>query len=333
MKRRNLFATYLVAAATVVAAAFLAMPGDALAASCCGGGSASTLVLPKLGQSEYSVSVSREHYTGYWNKKGTWQGNPLSSDLNQYRLALGAAMRLAPRWQASVSVPYVWNENHYSNRDSSTKGVGDTTVGIKYETFEHVMCLTNIESWQDLLPAVYLGAALTIPTGVSPYDDVKDSFDVTGRGFYRAEANMLIEKTIFPWNLSIDMSYGTALERDVNRENGNYVKEPYRKKLGDRFAASARFGAGIDLPWGGATLTPAVSYSYVREGRSERNGQDEDVSGFSTRGYGLSVSLANFTNEWIGTVSWNHSVKKDDWGRNFPTTDTWMLGVSHVLYE
>lgn len=321
----------LLAAATLVAAAFIA-PSESLAASCCGGGSASTLVLPKLGQSEYSASLVKETYTGYWDDKETWRKNPPDSDLNQYRLTLGAAMRLAPRWQASISVPYVWNENRYSGVESNTDGIGDAVVGIKYENFEHAMCITDIENWRDLLPAVYFGAALTLPTGVSPHDDVKDSFGITGRGFYRVDGNVLIEKTIYPWNLSLDLSYGTSLERDVNREYGNYV-EPYRKKLGDRFAASVRFGWGYDLPWGGTTLTPSINYSYVREGRSEINGRDDETSGFSSKSVGASLSLANFTNEWIGTLSFSRAVKKDDWGRNFPTTDTWMLGVSHVLYE
>jgi hypothetical protein len=322
-----------VAAAITVAAAFIALPCDAQAASCCGGGSASTLVLPKLGQSEYSVSVARENYTGYWDNAKTWHKNPDGSDMNQYRLTLGAAMRLAPRWQASVSAPYVWNRNRYSSGfESNTDGIGDAVVGIKYENFEHAMCITNIESWRDLLPAVYFGASLTLPTGVSPYDDVNDSFGITGRGFYRVDGNILIEKTIYPWNLSVDLSYGTSLERDVNREYGNYV-EPHRKNLGDRFGAAVRFGWGYDLPWGGTTLTPSLNYSYVREGNGEFNGQDDESSGFSSESVGASLSLANFTNEWIGTLSFSRAVKKNDWGRNFPTTDTWMLGVSHVLYE
>ncbi|MBI5143186.1 MAG: transporter [Nitrospirae bacterium] len=328
MKRSNRF-VILLAAAITVAAAFIA-PSGSLAASCCGGGSASTLVLPKLGQSEYSASLVKETYTGYWNDTGTWRNT--GSDQNQYRLELGAAMRLAPRWQASISVPYAWNRYRSSATNSSTDGIGDTTIGIKYENFEHAMCITDIENWRDLLPAVYIGAAMTLPTGISPYDDVENSFGITGRGFYRMDGNLLIEKTIYPWNLSLDFSYGTSLERDVNREYGNYV-EPYRKKLGDRFAAAVRFGWGYDLPWGGMTLTPAVSYSYVHEGKGEINGSQYETSGFSSRSVGASLSLGNFTNEWIGTLSWGHAIKKDNWGRNFPTTDTWMLGVSHVLYE
>jgi len=138
------------------------------------------------------------------------------------------------------------------------------------------MCLTTVERWQDLLPAVYLGMALTVPTGVSPYDDVDNSFDITGRGFYRVDWTLTMEKTIFPWNLGIDLSYGVHLERDVNREYGTYVA-PYRKQLGDRASGGIRLGYGLDLPWGGLTLTPTLSYAHVWEDQEKIDGLKTDL--------------------------------------------------------
>jgi len=315
----------------VAALLLLAWPSAVRAASCCGGGSASFLVLPKLAEWELSLKAGWEHYDGYWDADGDWRPDPPDSDLNQYRLIAGLAYRLGDRWQMALSVPYVFNDNRYSGVDSGENDFGDATIGIRYETFKYVMCLTDVESWRDLIPAVYLGMGLTIPTGASPYDDIPNSFDITGRGSYALLWNVLMEKTIFPWNLGVDLGYAIHFPRDVNREYGQYV-EPYEKELGDRFSASVRFGVGIGLPWGGYTLTPTASYAYVREGRAKIDGRKDPTSGFEKNAFGLDLALANFTNEWIWLLSWNHAVQEDGWGRNFPTTDTYTLGVTYVFY-
>lgn len=301
------------------------------AASCCGGGSASFLVLPKLAEWEVTLKAGWEHYDGYWDVNGIWRPDPPDSDLNQYRLTAGLAYRLASRWQMAVSVPYIWNENRYSGINSSENDFGDAVIGIRYETFEHVMCLTNIQSWKDLIPAVYLGMGATLPTGVSPYDDVPNSFDITGRGFYAVFWNVLMEKTVYPWNMGAEFTYAIHLERDVNREYGKYVA-PYTKEAGDRFSTSVRLGYGIDLPWGGFTLTPTATYSFVWEDKAEIDGKTDPSSGFHRNALGMDLALASFTNSWIATFSWSHAIQEDNWGRNFPTTDAYTIGVTYVHY-
>ncbi len=322
--------------AVFVAVTIAAIPEAGRAASCCGGGSASSLVLPKLGGTVVHIAADYERYDGFWDGSGVWTPDPQGSELRQFRLNIGVAYRLAPRWQASLNVPLVRNETDYPGIHSISNGLGDAAFTIRYETFEYVTCVSEIETWHDIVPAVYLGATLTIPTGTSPNDDVSNNFDITGRGFYRLEGNLLIEKTIFPWNLSVDLSYGFHFKRDVNREWGVFV-EPYEKRLGERFSAGVRFGYGWDLPGEGLlstlTLTPTVGYSYLWEGKTRYNGRSDPASGFEKQAISLSLALANCTNEWIGTLSWSHAVQEDDWGSNFPTSDTITLGVTHVFYD
>ena len=300
----------------------------AWAASCCGGGSASSLLLPKFSRAMSDASLDIERYDGFWNREGDHTPDPPGSDLNQYRLNLGYAHRFAPRWQGSITIPYVWNRNDYAGLKSSTSGLGDTTLGIWYENFDGIQCVWKVKSPRDLIPATYFGATLTIPTGISPYDDVENSFDITGRGFYRLDGNILLDKTIYPWNASLLLSYGTHFERSVNREYGNYV-EPYDRSLGDRMLATASLGYTQFLE-SMSTLTYTVAWSDLRENEGEIDGQRDPASGFRKRSISATIAFATFDRDWVLKLSWSHALRGDDWGENFPTTDVYTVGVSHV---
>lgn len=307
------------------------LPPDIWAASCCGGGSASSLILPKMAKAMLDFSTSYENYDGFWNSDGRHIDDPEGSDLNQYRINLGAAYRLAGRWQVGVQLPYVWNKNEYSGIQSNTHGLGDSTVGFWYENFDDIKCIWKITDWKSLMPAIYVGSSLTIPTGKSAYSgDVDNSFDVTGRGSYRLDANFLVDKTIYPWSLSLQMSYGKYLERSINQEFGHYV-EPYDKQLGDRLSSGLSFGYTHFLE-SLSTLTVTASFNDLRERDGEINGaKDPSVSGFKKQSVGLSTAYSTPEMDWVYKLSFNHALHGNGRGENFPTTDTINLGVSYVF--
>lgn len=315
------------AAAFIALAWALAQPAGA--ASCCGGGSASSLVLPKFSQAMMDVALDVERYDGFWNDEGEHVPDPPGSDLNQYRLNLGYAFRLAPRWQASLSLPYVWNENRYAALDSSTDGLGDMTVSLWYEHFDAIQCVWKVNSLKDLAPAAYFGATLTVPTGVSPYDDVSNSFDITGRGFYRLDGTVLLEKTVYPWSVGLQLSYGRHFERSVNREYGNYV-EPYDRKLGDR-AQGTISGGYTHFLESMSSLTYTVAYADLWEDEGEIDGRTDPTTGLRKRSLAGTVAFATMDRDWVVKLSWSHAIRQDDWGKNFPTTDILTLGFSHVF--
>jgi hypothetical protein len=316
----------------LICAAFLAGAAcisaqQAVAGSCCGGGAATTLVLPKFSQGMYDVSFDIENYHGFWDEDAKYRSDPAGSDLSQYRLNLGYAQRLASRWQASIAVPYVMNENKYSAFTSRSEGFGDTTLNLWYETFDGVKCVWKVRELADAVPAVYLGASLTIPTGISPYDNVKSSFDVTGRGFYRLDENVLIDKTIYPWSASLYLSYGEYLERPVDREYGTYV-EPYRKKLGNRTSSTLSLSYIYFLE-SRDMLTLTTSFAYLNEADGTINGERDPTSGFRKESVGATVAYSSMDRDWIYKLTWSHAVREDGWGMNFPTTDIYSVGVSH----
>jgi len=309
--------------------ATLTFPSLAFSASCCGGGSASALVMPKFSKGMLDISMDMERYNGFWNKSGDYKPDPPGSELTQWRLNVGYATRLADRWQASVIVPYVWNDNQYTGFSSQTHGMGDTTVNLWYEGFDNVTCVWKIKKPEDWIPASYYGLSMTLPTGVSPFDDVADSFDITGRGFYRLDANLLLDKTIYPWNSTLALSYGKYLKRPVNRDYGKYV-EPYDKQLGDRFNASLSGGYTQFLD-NMDTLTYTLAFAYLQEDEGEINGVTDTTTGMEKRSVAMTMAYATMDRDWVFKLTASRGITRDGYGENFPVSNVVTVGVSHVL--
>jgi hypothetical protein len=287
------------------------------------------LNVPKYARAVADLSFDTELYDGYWNQDGNHRPDPPNSDLKQYRLNMGLGYRFAKDWQASVMLPYIWNDNSYSGISSQTSSLGDTTLTVLYEIREDNSAL-KVRDVQDLIPGVSLGLSLLLPSGISPYDGQKSSFDITGRGLYRLDGTLLMEKSIRPWNLSLALAYGTYFDRSVNREYGKFV-EPYTKGLGDRFSAALSGGYTYILGTAGDSITGTASYAYLNEGDASYNGRADNASGFDKHSLGAALSYSSNDHNWGIRAGWNHAVKQNGWGQNFPTTDIISVGVRYVF--
>ncbi len=313
----------------LLAGAVLATPSLAISASCCGGGSASSLILPKFGKAMVDLSFNVEQYDGFWDTTGRWTADPAGSELSQYRLNLGGAYRIANNWQISAMLPYVYNSNRYTGLTSNTEGVGDAAITVWYEAFDNIMCVWDVQSWEDLKPAIYLGSTLTVPTGISPYDDVSNNFDITGRGFYRLDASILLDKTIYPWNFTLGYTYGVHFERPVNREYGNYV-QPYQKQLGNRSTFTTSFGYTY-FTEKMQSITYTIAYADLRENKGKVNGAIDQTSGLRKQSFAGTVAWASDDRDWVVKTTFSYAPRRSGWGRNFPTTNVLTMGVSHVF--
>jgi hypothetical protein len=316
----------------VIGAFYILASFNVYAGSCCGGGSGANILLSKMANLNIDSSVSWENYNGYWNKDGDWKEDPKGSELNQYRLSLGSAYRFGDNWQGSISIPYVANRNKYASGglESNTSGLGDTSINLWYEAFDSAMCVYKVRELSDLKPAIYWGLGLTVPTGISPYDDVNDNFDITGRGFYRLDGKVIIDKTIYPWTGAINLGYGIHFKRPVNRDYGTYV-DPYDKKLGDR--ASVSFSVGyVYFTEALNELTTTVGVSYLREGKTTIDDKEDPSSGMKKIGTSLGVAWTTPEKDMTIKGSWNHAIQQDGWGESFPTTNVMSLGVAYVFY-
>ena len=297
----------------------------ALAASCCGGGASGGVILPKFNQAMWDIGYSQESYEGYWDQQGQHKSDPVGSDLNQISLNLSYAQRLNDDWQVSGFVPLIHNQNQYSGEQSNVYGLGDSQVSLWYETFENVTCVYKINSWQSLKPAVYFGASLTFPTGISNYGDrVSSSQDITGRGFYRLDANMLIEKTVYPFSVAWQASYGQHLERPINEESGKAVNA-YDKKLGDRTSHTISAAYTWFLP-SLAMLNATVSHGTLKEGKTTNDGITDSASGLEKQSLAFNLSYSSTVRDWILKIG----VSQAQTGQKIPKTTVTNIGISHV---
>ncbi len=275
------------------------------------------------------VNLSYEKYDGFWDQHGIWRADPQGSDLSQTRMTLGVAKRINDNWQTSVSVPYVWNNNTYANNTFNSQGVGDSTISLWYEAFDDITCTWVLDTWEDYKPAMYFGATLNVPTGTSPYDDVKNNFDITGRGFYRLDVQAIFDKTVYPWNATVAVNYGKHFSRPVNMEYGSYVK-PYDKQLGDRLSTSVAGGYTIFLE-GGDTLVVTGAYAYLQEQQGTIDGVADTTSGLRKQSFSATAAWATEDKSRVVKATYSYTPKLDGWGENFPTTNTISVGVNYAF--
>jgi hypothetical protein len=275
------------------------------------------------------LSFDYERYDGYFDSSGHYKSDPVGSDLRQYRATLSVGTRLARDWQLGAAVPWVWNDNRYSGISSQTQGVGDTSLSLWYEAF------TERSAWRagsarDLLPSVTVGPTLVIPTGISPYDDVTWSFDVTGRGFYRLDAALLVDKSYRAWSASLSGTYGWYRGRPVNRTNGNW-DEPGRRTLGDRATASGSLSYRQFIGTGGNALTLGGAVAWVHEVQGTANGRPDTATGMARTSAGATLTWSSTDGDLSVRASWNHALQREGLGRNFPTTDIFSTGLRYVF--
>ncbi len=107
--------------------------------------------------------------------------------------------------------------------------------------------------------------------------------------------------------------------------------EPYKKDLGDRFSASLSTGYTFVMGTGGDSITATLSYAYLNEADASYNGIKDNGSGFDKQSLGAALSYANNDQNWSIRAGWNHAIKENGWGKNFPTTDVLSVGVRYVF--
>ena len=294
------------------------------AASCCGGGASSGVILPKFNQSMWDISLAHESDEGKWRENGTHQKTTNGSEFNQQRLNLNYAQRLSDNWQINYSLPLVNNLSQSSGKEHNNFGAGDLQISTWYEAFENVTCVYKITNLESLKPSIYFGANLTLPTGTSPYSDDANLHNVHGLGFYRLDASMIIEKTVYPLSLSYQASYGEHFERPISRQSGQAIT-PYDLKLGARSNQNLTLGYTIFLPTL-SMLTFSGSVSEVKQSKSRADGVTDKNTGFDKKSLGLSLGYLTPARDWTFKLNSSYAFG----GNNTTKTYLTSLGVSRV---
>lgn len=78
-------------------------------------------------------------------------------------------------------------------------------------------------------------------------------------------------------------------------------------------------------------ITGTASYAYLQEQDGEINGNTDTSSAFRKQSFGLGLSYGSTDRDWSVRIAWNHALQFDGWGKNFPTTDIYSVGVRYVF--
>jgi hypothetical protein len=321
--------TRLRPAAFLALALLAVLPGAARAASCCGGGGGGGVQVPKGYLGVLDLGFDAERYDGYWDGSGRHLDDPAGSSLAQYRLNLAGGWRFSKDWQVSLLLPMVHNDSRYTGLTSRSTGVGDTTVTVLYDAHDE-RSIWKVLSAADLLPSVKVGGALTVPTGLSQYDDVDLSFDVTGRGYYRLDATAQVDKTFRGLSASLSLAYGVHLPRPINRLYGAPVT-PTTKRLGNKATAALSLGYRLFIGSAGDALTLTGALSWLHEAATVQAGERLPESTVNKPAFSTTLLWSSTDHDWSARVAWAHTLQRDGWGTSFPTTDIVSLGVKYAI--
>ena len=74
-----------------------------------------------------------------------------------------------------------------------------------------------------------------------------------------------------------------------------------------------------------------ATYAYLHEDDVRYDGDRDPDSGFSKQSLGGSLAYSSTDHDWGLRIGWNHAMQQDGWGKNFPTTDIYSVGVRYVF--
>lgn len=202
----------------------------------CGGGTGDLAVLALDGIALFNIGVSRDNYTGIWDKNGNWITNNYSQ--SQYKVIMNTAYRLNRHIQFAVSLPFVYNTSNIPGLKSSGSGIGDIVIGGRYEIFHEFQPLKEGKKLKldKSLPYLALTFGINLPTGKSE-ETAENDVDITGKGFYSTTLGVSVTKSIIKSKLQLmgDLSWQHSFEKKYSKYFGTPITYDYIKQPGEKF--------------------------------------------------------------------------------------------------
>ncbi|MBS1960659.1 MAG: hypothetical protein JST04_00475 [Bdellovibrionales bacterium] len=217
--------------------ALLAFAGNARAAACCGGTSATPSLITGDDAYQFGLAVSRSEIIGDAPTSGkpVFRGDGTDEVTTTYRLDVAAI--LSDRTQASVTVPFVSKSVAAGGTSNGASGVGDASLGFAYEAWPE----WTYSEWK---PHGFLFTQLNLPFAHSIYDtEAAGASDAFGTGFYRLSAGTLLRKA---WRV---------LDAAVTPEVHYSLPRAFTDAGGSSLRVSPGFGASVEA---------GVGYNFVR---------------------------------------------------------------------
>jgi hypothetical protein len=71
--------------------------------------------------------------------------------------------------------------------------------------------------------------------------------------------------------------------------------------------------------------------SSLRETDAQIDGARDPNSGFRKDAIAGGLTYASTDHDWSVRAMWSHAIREDGWGKNFPATDIFTLGVRYAF--
>jgi hypothetical protein len=219
---------------------------------------------------------------------------PGSSELDLEQDLIGT-VRLAPRLEVGLLVPFVETVRKASGTRDSGQGLGDLSLVGRYDL------LRTREI--DALPGVALVAGVTFPTG-RPADRATHvlAADATGTGAFQATAGLIVEESF-----GATKEWFAVLAAYVSERTSRTVSG-VKSRLGTQGSFSLAFGRSF-------TDDSAIALFVTRTIEGKTTIGDETAEGRSLTAIGL-TALHPFTDRWRAQASLAANPPFDGWGKN-----------------
>ncbi len=170
-----------------------ALAGRAGAQACCAGAAAVTPGRLAIHEDALvGLQLRIDNVFGSFSREARYQGAPARTAEWQLEQDLFGALRVLPRGQLALLVPFVQTYRRAPDRSSFGGGIGDINFSGRYDFF--------LAGEARYIPGVAILAGVTFPTG-KPIESA-DTFlgtDSTGIGTYQANLGLALEQTEGPW--------------------------------------------------------------------------------------------------------------------------------------
>ncbi len=244
---------------------FLLQLTNAMAAPCCGGGSAAPAIISGDDRYQLSATTSRSVVIGDAPEKGipVFRSKNDNEITQSYRL--DGAMVFAERLQAGVSLPFVQRAISKTSLKEEGTGFGDLRGNLGYE----ILPEWDYSVWK---PRGFLFLQLTVPTGKSIYESTSPlATDATGRGFYSAGTGLLLVKNWSSWDALVIPEIHHSFTRSFKITDETITISP-------RFGASLLMGAGYNVGDFRIGMRIAPNYNQPKHIHSTTNGDRDTAS-------------------------------------------------------
>lgn len=298
------------------------------ACNSCGGGTGDLAVLSLDGLALFNIGVSRDMYTGVWDKNGSWISNHYSQ--SQFKVVFNTAYRLNRHIQFAISLPFVYNTSNIPGLKSNGSGIGDLVIGGRYEIFHEFQPKKSGKKLilDKSLPYLAITFGLNIPTGRSE-ETAENDVDITGKGFFSTTLGISVTKSIIKSKLQLmgDFSWQHSFEKKYDRYFGVPLNSEFLKRPGEKFnyGVTANY---VFNSWHAISLTASgfVQNNYRIKGTEVSNSNERSTNLTLAYTYYPSVPFRITTSVKMG-------IPGDNIGMNAQGSTSYNISFTYYLPE